>query len=171
MDFQRQRLYNAELFVQSILDSVARNDVATFDFYGSSLLIPLERKFGDLESVQRYVDYVLALDWVKEAWPTRAARRITVRSRKSNHRAHYEEWTATLAIRSHKPGEPSHGMREFYVLHEIAHHLAPRGTSHGPEFAGVMLRLVTEIVGPEVGLLLTDSYTRHGVQFHALAAA
>jgi hypothetical protein len=34
-----------------------------------------------------------------------------------------------------------------------------------------MLRLVTEIVGPEVGLLLTDSYTRHGVQFHALAAA
>jgi putative metallohydrolase (TIGR04338 family) len=169
LDYQRQRLYDAEIFVRDIVDSVAHHDVPTFDFYGSSLLIPIDRKFGDLESVQRYVDYVLALDWVKEAWPTRAAIRITVRSRNSNNRAHYEGDKHTLAIRPHKPGKPSHAMRELYLLHEITHHLIRGAVSHSPAFAGAYLRLVTEIVGPEVGLLLTDAYTRHEVQYRTPA--
>lgn len=166
-DSQRQRLYDAEHVVEGILDRA--HLAPTVDFYGSSLVLPAERKFGDLEGVQRYVDGVLALNWVKDTWP-RAQYPISIRRRKGDQRAHYEWVTSTIAVPDHGRGRFT--MREHYILHEVAHHLNDdrREASHGPAFAGIMLRLVTELIGPEAGLLLTDAFTKHSVKFCAIAS-
>jgi hypothetical protein len=39
------------------------------------------------------------------------------------------------------------------------------------QFASTYLHLVKELVGDEVGLLLTDALAQHGVAFGALVAA
>ncbi|MFE2101597.1 TIGR04338 family metallohydrolase [Streptomyces sp. NPDC059468] len=167
-DSQRQRLYDAETMVRDVLDSLAQADVPTFDFYGSSLLVPLERKFGDLESIQRYIDAVLALNWVRDTWPERTVLPVRVRKRKGKENAHYEPLTRTLAVPDHTNSR-GWAMREIVILHELAHHLDMSAEHHGPVFASTFLHLVREVMGPEVGLLLTDSFTRHGVAFGVLA--
>lgn len=169
-DDQRQRLYNAEFMLRDILNSLAKTDVPTFDFYGSSLLIPLERKFGDLDSIQRYIDAVLALDWVRDTWPERTILPVRVRRRAGKKHAHYEPLTRTFAIPDHSNSR-GWAMREIVILHEMTHHLVVSSPPHGPAFASAFLYLVREVMGPEVGLLLTDSFTRHGVTFGALATA
>jgi putative metallohydrolase (TIGR04338 family) len=169
-DNQRQRLYNAEFLLRDILDSLAKADVPTFDFYGSSLVIPLERKFGDLDSIQRYIDATLALNWVRDMWPERTVLPVRVRRRAGKKHAHYEALTRTFALPDHSNSR-GWAMREIVILHELAHHLVISGPHHGPAFASAFLHLVREVMGPEVGLLLTDAFTQHGVQFGALAAA
>jgi putative metallohydrolase (TIGR04338 family) len=161
-DTQKQKVYDAEYLVRDILTSMDTTDVRTFDFYGSSLVVPIERKFGDLEGVQRYVNAVLALNWVRDTWE-HATLPITVRARKGVRFAQYFPLVSVMAVPPHKRGN-SWAMREIIILHETAHHLAPRGEHHGPEFTGIFLRLVTEIIGQEVGLLLTDAYQNSGVK-------
>ena len=39
------------------------------DFHGSHIYVPLQKRFADVSSVQRYVDTVLALDSIREAFP------------------------------------------------------------------------------------------------------
>jgi putative metallohydrolase (TIGR04338 family) len=167
-DNQKTKVYKAEDLVMNVLASVASTDVRTFDFYGSTLIIPDERKFGDLDGVQRYVDQVLALNWVRTTWPTLAAQPVTVRARKGDAFAHYR--LGVIAVPEHK-GNISWAMREMVVLHELAHHLARGGESHGVHFVSTYLHLVKELVGDEVGLLLTDAFSRNGVAFGALVAA
>lgn len=169
-DNQRKRVYDAEHLVRDILESLASADVPTFDFYGSSLLIPLERKFGDLDSIQRYIDAVLGLNWVHDMWPERTILPVRVRRRAGRKFAHYEPATCTFAIPDYA-NSSGWAMREIVILHELSHHLSRHGEIHGAEFASTYLHLVREVMGPEVGLLLTDSYTRHGVTFGALANA
>jgi putative metallohydrolase (TIGR04338 family) len=168
-DNQRQRVYDAEYFVRDILESLAKADVPTFDFYGSSLLVPLERKFGDLESIQRYIDAVLGLNWVKDMWPERTVLPVHVRRRAGRRFAHYEPLTRTLAIPD-RTNSSGWALREIVILHELSHHLANHGEAHGPAFASTFLHMVREVMGPEVGLLLTDSYAQHGVRFGSLAS-
>lgn len=164
-DIQRARIYSAQHMVEKILDRA--HLAPTIDFYGSTLVVPVERKFGDLESVQRYVDRVLALSWVRAAWP-RAQYPITVRRRKGDQRAHYEPMGWVMAVPDHGIGRFT--MRESYILHEVAHHLTEsREASHGPEFAGIQQRLIADIIGPEAGLLLADSYAKHGVKYQTAA--
>lgn len=163
-DFQRQRVYDAEDMLRVTLD---RQHVApTVDFYGSTLVLPMERKFGDLDGVQRYVEAILDLNWVKATWPTRAKYPVRVRPRRGARFAHYQ--LGTIAVPPHKIGG-KWAMREFVILHELAHHLAI-GDQHGPLFVSVFQRLVSEIIGPEAGLLLMDSYAKHGVKTLATAS-
>lgn len=136
-DFQRQRVYDAE---HALCDALGRE--VPFDFFGSMLTLPLERKFGTVENVQHYVDKVLALNWVRARWDPRP---IEVRERRGQDKAHYQ--CGTIAV----PVLRTWALREEVVLHEVAHHLANDG--HGPEFAAVLGVLLREIVGPEVGLV------------------
>jgi putative metallohydrolase (TIGR04338 family) len=167
-DNQRQRVYDAEYFVRDVLASLAQADVPTFDFYGSSLLMPLERKFGDLESIQRYIDAVLELNWVRDMWPERTILPVHVRRRAGRKFAHYEPLTRTFAIPDHE-NSSGWALREIVILHELSHHLSRHGEIHGAEFASTFLHMVREVMGPEIGLLLTDSYSQHGVRFGSLA--
>ena len=71
-DRQRGRVYEAEGLLARMIDR--RTDFPVVAAYGSGVVVPDDRKFGDIASVQRYVDAVLALDWVRRAAPGTASR-------------------------------------------------------------------------------------------------
>ncbi|MCW2497065.1 TIGR04338 family metallohydrolase [Jatrophihabitans sp.] len=158
-DRQRSRVYAAESQVIRIIDR--RDEFPTIQLFGSDVVVPDDRKFGDLDSAQRYVDAVLALNWVRQRWPGLGS--VTVRARSAAQRAHYEPATATIAL---PPFEGGGGwaLRELVVLHEVAHHLVPGTPSHGPGFVAAVLVLVGELLGPEAEFLLRTTYLENGVR-------
>jgi putative metallohydrolase (TIGR04338 family) len=152
-DPQRARVYEAESVVAGLIDR--RADYPFVDTHGSRVVVPDDRKFGDIDSVQRYADAVLALDWVRTAAPERAAMPVRVRARAGATRAVYEPASNTIAVPTHRVGG-GWAMRELVVLHEHAHPLT-RGDDHGPAVVAMLLTLVEEIVGTEAGFLLRSA--------------
>lgn len=137
------------------------------EFHGSLINVPLQKRFADIPSVQRYVDGVLALDAIRARYPK--AGPIRVRERHGQRSAHYEPSTATIAI----PMVERMFGRESVVLHEVAHHLSvseglparPGGTRwHGNEFRETLLFLVSVVLGDEAALLLRAGYHASGVR-------
>ena len=169
-DAQRSRVYAGEHVVHALFDRSDR--AAVVQLAGSSVTLPVERRFGDVAGVQRYVDAALALNWIR-AWP-RAAVPVTVRARRGRRQAHYERNPAVIAVPAPahgavRPGNmsgPTWALRELVVLHEIAHHLEPDPTAaaHGSAFVGRLRRIVEEIVGPEAAWLLTVAWADQGVR-------
>ena len=156
-DTQKSPAYHAEFMLRSLMDNAY--EAPTLDFFGSTLTLPQERKFGNVENVQAYVDRVLSLNWVRATWPT-ASDQVRVRERKGQHVAHYSPGSCEIAV----PVLTTWALREVVVLHEIAHHLTPADPGHGPEFTGVVRALLTEIIGPEVGLVFTWLLDNHGAR-------
>ncbi|WP_323793854.1 hypothetical protein, partial [Nocardioides sp.] len=80
-DRQRQAVYRAE-------DAIAKTlkQGGTIEHQGSTLTLEAERQFGDLASIQTYVDRVLALRSV--AGLERASIPLTVRERRGHTKAH-----------------------------------------------------------------------------------
>jgi len=155
-------VYGAEDQWSAVLD---RGGVV--DFHGSHINVPLQKRFADIASVQRYVDAVLALEPVREAFPN--AGPVRVRERRGQGKAHYEPSTATMAIPLHNRAFG----RESTVLHELAHHLSvsqgltatPSGNRwHGVEFREAMLFLVSVMLGESAALLLRAGYYSSGVR-------
>lgn len=137
------------------------------NFHGSHLNVPLQKRFADIASVQRYVDTVLASDSVRQRYPN--AGPVRVRERRGQGKAHYEPSTATVAI----PMVNRAFGRESTVLHELAHHLSVSeglpatrsGTRwHGVEFRHAMLLLVDAVLGAEAALLLRAGYHASGIR-------
>lgn len=149
-DRGRSAVYAAETVLRGMLDTGA-NQVPVC-IAGSTVTLPIERRFGDIPSVQTYVDRVLGSGWVAARWPD-AARPVRVRERQQDAQAHYESWAATIAVHPGS-GRPGWAMREVVVLHEIAHHLNPAGDSHGRGFIDTMIELVDGVIGPEAGWVL-----------------
>jgi putative metallohydrolase (TIGR04338 family) len=153
-DSQRQRVYDAEAALTALIDR--RSDYPIARAFGSRVAVPDDRKFGDLDSVQRYVDAVLALGWVRATAPERAALPVRVRARAGATKAEYEFTTHTIAVPPHRIGG-RWAMRELVVLHELTHHLVPEA-GHGPSFTARLLELVEELVGSEAAFLLRSGF-------------
>jgi putative metallohydrolase (TIGR04338 family) len=158
-DPQRIRVYEAEGLIARMIDRRDRFPVAAA--FGSKLAVPDDRKFGDIPSVQRYVDAVLRLDWVRRSAPERSALPVRVRARAGASRAEYDCITHTIAVPPHRVGG-RWAMRELVVLHELAHHLSGEA-GHGPAFVARLLELVDELVGAEAGFLLRSALLDAGV--------
>lgn len=151
-DSQRQAVYAAEAQLGRILDRGAEFPIV--EAAGSHLTVPVERHFGDIASVQRYIDRVLGLSWIQAQWPAQARRPVTVRARRGGTKAHYEAAGAVIAVPPPR-GTDAWAMRELVILHELAHHLCgPHELGHGSEFTNTMLILVDGVIGPEAALLL-----------------
>lgn len=159
-DPQRARVYEAEGLLARLIDR--RDEFPVAVAFGSRVTVPDDRKFGDIDSVQRYVDAVLALDWVRRSAPERSALPVRVRARRGAARAEYEFATQVMAVPPHQVGG-RWAMRELVVLHELAHHLAGE-PAHGPAFVARMLQLVEGIIGAEAGFLLSASLQDAGVR-------
>ena len=160
-DRQRSRVYEAEALVRRIFDRSAEFPVV--DVAGSRLTLPPERKFASLESVQAYVDAVLALGWIRDRWP-RADVPVLVRARAGQSQAHYERPDRVIAIPLHRAGR-AWALRELVVLHEISHHLGSDDEiAHGPEFTERMVDLVGGVVGDEAAFLLRVTLLDGGVR-------
>ncbi|RDH80333.1 TIGR04338 family metallohydrolase [Mycolicibacterium moriokaense] len=87
-DSQRSKVYAAEEFVRTLFDRAGEHGNRTIEFFGTNLTLPPEARFASVESVQRYVDDVLALGSVRRRW--RDAAPLTVRPRRGITAAHYE---------------------------------------------------------------------------------
>lgn len=164
-DTQRAGVYDAEQLVRGMFDRADEFGHRTVELYGSRLTLPVERKFASVESVQRYCDRVLALGWVRANWQ-RASVPVRVRARAGTTAAHYETEGAVLAVPLHSRGV-AWALRELVVLHELAHHLAPRERDlapHGPEFCTRYLELVEGVVGPEAAFVLRVGMLGCGVR-------
>lgn len=150
-DSRRGRVYAAEQQVARLLDRAADGATAV-EFFGSTLTLPVERRFADVASVQRWVDAVLGLDEVRTHWVDVPG--CGVRARRGASRAHYEP-PGTIAV----PLAGRWAMRELVLCHELAHHLTFHGSTaadpgHGRAFVDTYVSLTGIVIGPEVALLL-----------------
>lgn len=140
-DFQRSQVYGAENMLSQMLATGGRVEVA-----GSTLILPVERRFGNLDNVRDYVERLHIL--YGEGMPL-----PQVRERRGQRRAHYESGSHTIAI----PVRDTWAMREVVVLHEYAHALTwrddPLDPGHGPVFQDLLESLLAEVIGPEAGWL------------------
>ena len=136
----------------------------------STVVLPLEVKFGSLDAAQRYVDSIRTTDSFQTAFPRAAKAPLRLRARRGDRSAHYEA-PGTIALHA-----PEHGtawsLRELVVLHEVAHHAAhhdlPAEPAHGPNYAGAFVRIVGDALGPETALLLTTAFADHRVALHPI---
>ena len=165
-DSQRSRVYAAEEFVRILFDRAAQNNSRAVDFFGSQVTLPPEARFASMESVQRYLDEVLALPAVAERWP--ATGPLRVRARRAATAAHYESGAGGGVIAVPQRLNADWAMRELVVLHELAHHLlsgcGAEGPAHGPEFTATLCDLAAAVMGPEAGHVLRVVYAKEGVR-------
>ncbi|MCI4673856.1 TIGR04338 family metallohydrolase [Candidatus Mycolicibacterium alkanivorans] len=162
-DNQRSRVYAAEEFVRTLFDRAAQHSSRSIDFFGAQLTLPPEARFGSIESVQRYVDDVLALSVMTARWASQGP--LSVRPRRAATAAHYENHDGTGVIAVPDRNTAGWAMRELVVLHEIAHHLDDgHGPAHGPEFVATFCELAALVMGPEVGHVLRVVYAKEGVR-------
>jgi putative metallohydrolase (TIGR04338 family) len=152
-------VYTAEHGLRAMLDR--SHDAPTVCVHGSTLTLPVERKFACLESIQRYIDAVLNLNWVKAQYEN-AQHPIKVRERQGQRYAHYEPWTHVIAIPPHERNR-AWAMRELVVLHELAHHL-DTGRGHSETFTDTFVTLVSELMGPEAGFVLRTLFYDENVR-------
>lgn len=153
-------LYAAEDQWSALLDRGG-----TVDFFGSRIDVPMQRRFGDVAAVQRYVDAVLSLASVRSAYPD--AGPVLVRERSGQARAHYEVSGSVIAL----PMRERWAARESVVLHELAHHCAcsvddeSAGVRwHGEAFQSAMDVVVVATLGDAAALLLRAGYDSAGVR-------
>ena len=159
-DSQRGAVYDAEGLVRKMFDRADERGLRTVEILGSAITLPVERKFGSAESVQNYCERVLALNWVREAWP-RARVPLTVRQRAGNTAAHYS--LNVIAVPVDRVGRWA--LRELVILHELAHHLGDgEQPAHGGPFVERYLALVEGVIGPEAAFALRATYLSGGVR-------
>lgn len=156
-DRQRSRVYNAEQELRLTL-----SHGGTITFFGSTLSVPVERRFGDLASIRRYLDQVLAFAPVARL--SRAHLPVGLRERRGAAKAHYEHDTDTIAIPTTREG--AWALREVVVLHELAHHLCG-ASGHGREFTSYFLYLLDVVIGAEAAHMLRVAFYERGVEIGA----
>lgn len=137
--------------------SEAMNRGGKVDFHGSSIEVPVQRRFGDLDAIETYLHWVTQLPCVLETFGQIAP--VAVRARKGQAKAHYEPAERVIAI----PLDTAWAARESVVLHELAHHIVMSRDStnepaHGAAFTVTMCSLVECVLGPEAALMLRTSY-------------
>jgi putative metallohydrolase (TIGR04338 family) len=160
-DTQRAKVYAAEEFVRTLFDRAGERSNRVVEFFGTQLTLPPEGRFGSVDSVQRYVDDVLAMAAVRHRWHDLAP--LAVRPRRGVSAAHYEvgDDGAAIAVPEQRT---RWALRELVVLHEIAHHLCDVPPPHGPQFVAAFCELADAVMGVEVGHVLRVVYAKEGVR-------
>ena len=143
-DNDRAAVYAAEDQWTAVLDRGGR-----VDFFGSVLDVSVQRRFGDLATIQRYVDDLSGRI---------GAAQVLVRERRGRTRAHYADGVIAIPVHAGWAG------RHSVVLHEFAHHVAGAECGHGVEFRMRMLDLVEHELGAPAALLLRAGYEAQGLQ-------
>ncbi len=133
-DSQRSRVYRAE-------DKAAKSVGRTM--YGQTIAN------GDL---QAYVDSVLQHAAVQRRW---GQRQIRVHLGRGSGYAEFGGRAIHLGTRARN---------EWFILHEVAHCLAPVTSVHGKEFAGVYLWLVQTFLGAEEAQALREHFRAERVK-------
>lgn len=165
-DAQRARVYRAEDAWAHRLDA-ARRGARSAQVAGSSVLLPEERRFGDLGVMRAYAAAVLqhpdVVAVVGRLDPPE------LRERRGQKAAHWEP-PGTIAVHVPRHGEPW-ALRETVLLHELAHHVGHRTgrtPHHAAPFPALVLLLVAAALGEEAAFVLRVDYGRESVDVGAL---
>lgn len=142
-DADRSRVYAAEDQWSAALDRGGR-----LEFLGSTVDLPVQRRFGTLEAMQAYVDRLAVRHRCGD---------VRVRHRRGSAKAHYQ--AAEIAI----PTDVRWASRESVLLHEFAHHLGGVDQRHGVSYRACMLRLVEGELGMAAALVLRVGYEAQGL--------
>lgn len=165
-DAQRARVYRAEDAWAARLDA-ARRGAPLATVAGSAVLLPGERRFGDLDAVRAYAARVLALPDVRAAFGD--VQPPALRLRRGAKAAHWEP-PGTIAVPVPPRGEPW-ALRETVVLHELAHHVGHAtalADRHAAPYPAVLLALVAVVLGAEAAFALRVEYGQERVEVGAL---
>ncbi len=144
IDADRSAVYAAEDQWSAVLD---RGGV--IDFFGSTLDLPCQRKFGALEHMQYYISAI-------------TSEPVKVRARKGSTRAHFDPTKNEIAI----PMDVTWAARESVLLHEVAHaltYIQCADLTHGRKYRITMLALVREHLSPQAELILAAGYAAQGL--------
>jgi putative metallohydrolase (TIGR04338 family) len=125
-----------------------QHETPTIQIAGSMLTLPAELKFGDIPSMQRYIDLILPGEGIK------------VRSRRGTKSAHYQMGEIAIPMLSDEKGY-RWACRQLVLIHEAAHHLAG-GDQHGSQFTARYVELLDKHMGPEVALIMRISLHENG---------
>jgi len=134
---------------------------------GSSLLLPAERRLGDLGAADDYCARVLALPEVQSV--VAVVNPPSLRRRRGVTKAHWEP-PGVIALPVPVHGEPW-GLRETVLLHELAHHVGEttgRARGHRAPYPAVLLLLVSAVLGEQAAFALRVAYGEHKVLVGAL---
>lgn len=147
-DNQRQRLYTAEniLSGKRVSKAALKHLIDTeHSWHG---------KYPTPAAVQAYVDEVTSSRWFQSRWGQK--------------RIEYWAGNGSHASGNHITVATEHRRSEAVILHELAHCLVTQRSStaawHGPEFAGVLMTLVRNVMGKESADALTESFRKHKVR-------
>ena len=149
-DNGKSAVYAGEHAVRGLLD-LANGDGCSRQVTvgGVTLVLPVERKFASIESIQTYCDQVCEITGCAP---------VRIRARRGSRFAHCEPG-GVIAIPDQRLGW---AMREIVVLHEMAHHISS-GSGHDAGFRQAFLDLVEQCMAPEVALALRLSWWQEGV--------
>ncbi len=152
----RAAVYAAEDQIAQVL-----NRGGQVDFFGSLLDVPKQRQFADLSAVE---DYLASVSSKVNSDPVNASDHVPLPQVTATRSIQRATWTEPGLIRL--PTKTRWGMSELVVLHEYGHHLSfhtlgERG--HGPAFRQTYVRLVSDNIAPEAGLLLTAALDKAGL--------
>lgn len=152
LDPDQNRVYNTEHQLQEVLDRYP----GQVKIAQSIIAPPVERRFGDIPSIQRYVDAVAAKLHIEGMIGPRLTRGTpTVVLTRGVTQATYNWSTNQIRIPDQATDRTlvRWAMRETVVLHEIAHWMTPQGAAHGREFQSALLWLLDTVIGPEAGFV------------------
>jgi putative metallohydrolase (TIGR04338 family) len=145
-DFQKQLVYSTDNQLAHPVQRVG----------GIDIVIPTERKFASLESVQAYADAITGGE-VK-----------VVRAHGNRKVALGNGYRMEITIQDRRsPQEKADNktpwqLREHVILHELAHCYSR--DHHGPEFVAKMIEFVMFAMGPEAGLIYRVMMHQAGVK-------
>jgi putative metallohydrolase (TIGR04338 family) len=165
-DTQRSRVYRAEEAWAARLDA-ARHGARFARVGGSNVLVPAERRFGDLVGAATYGRALLAQPDVVRAFGRLPAPEL--RPRRGGGAAHWEP-PGTIAVHVPEHGEPW-ALRESVLLHELGHHvghLTGRTPHHAAPFPAIVLLLVQAALGEHAAFALRVDYGEQRVRLGAL---
>ena len=149
VDFQRQRLYDAQHAVKNAMMEQAKKK-------GKKVF------FDTAMQIQLFVNKLVASKWFKRRWPevkhiqVRIPRREGKDVKAKGHRSLY------YIIM------PKHAYNLRIVCHEIAHTVnrLGYGSGHGRYYARCYLELVRHLMGYEAFLILRDSFKVYRVKYN-----
>lgn len=155
----KEKIYQVEFALRDILDVCSEGD-GTYTIQGMKLTMPIEYKFGSLDTIKTYANAVVD-DYNRRHGTDHGYAEVVEGSKSLHRRAYYRHGMARITIPQRDRG--SWAWRQVVILHEIAHHLAfiP---GHGVEFAEIMEDLLRECVGPEAGLVYRILLDQEGIQ-------
>lgn len=144
-DTGRASVYRSENIISEILDSGG-----TIEMFGATFTLPEsgQRRFGRVEDIQRYLDALWQMSWVREYNVPQPRLRV----RRGDRMAHYRRKDHTISI-----PQADWALTEMVVLHESAHALCDQG-GHGQRFRHIYADLASRAIDPVVGIMLNHHF-------------